>query len=302
MQAAPRRTRRASKAHSLLATTALTLTAGMAAAEISVSGEANMGVKYDASVTSPDKKMRVYNELDFGISGKAVSDNGIEFGASLDMDAGYDSNSTKNEDAYTNKSWDPEAYIKTGGLTLAIGFIAPADDIGGIADPGFDGIGIDQESSAGGTHDVSVKYALGDVTLAASTGAKSGDVALGMEASFGGLGLDVGYNKVKGGATVTGLTAETSLAGATVTVYVENNKPATGKALNGYGISAKYEMGPLTYIGAFSSNGKSGAKEHVGVGIDYALGGGLTLAGGVGQVDKSGKSETVADMGVKFKF
>lgn len=274
----------------------------MAAAEINVSGEANMGVKYDNSVTSPNKKIRVYNELDFGISAKTVADNGVEVGASLDMDAGYDSNSSKNADPYTNTAWDPEAYIKTGGLTLAIGFIAPADDIGDIADPGFDGIGIDQGKMAGGTHDVSVKYALGDVTLAASTGVKSGDLALGMEASFGGLGLDVGYNKVKDGATITTLTAETSLAGATVTAYADNNKPATGKTTNGYGVSAKYTVGAMTYIGAFSSTGVSGAKNHVGVGVDYALGGGVTLAGGVGQIDVSGKSQTVGDLGFKFKF
>ena len=68
----------------LFATTALVATAGYAAADITVSGGANMGVKYQEDRAGGETY--TYTELDFGINASGTTDSGIEFGASIDLD------------------------------------------------------------------------------------------------------------------------------------------------------------------------------------------------------------------------
>ena len=63
----------------LLATTALALSAGVAYAEVSVSGNARMGLKYDknASTTAIEKRMTI------DMVGTTETSSGITFGAKL---------------------------------------------------------------------------------------------------------------------------------------------------------------------------------------------------------------------------
>lgn len=98
-----------------------------------------MGVSYDGTNTT------VSNEIDFGINASGTCDSGIEFGASIDLDASH-SNSASTQDPGT---FDPEVYIAAGGLTLTLGAVDPATDPFGIGDVGFLGLGV-----AGGVAEV----------------------------------------------------------------------------------------------------------------------------------------------------
>jgi outer membrane protein OmpU len=67
-----------------------------------------------------------------------------------------------------------------------------------------------------------------------------------------------------------------------------------------YGISGKFDLGESTEIRAiFNDTGVDGLSEQYGVGFRHGLGGGVTLAGGVG---RNGLKDTVADLGVQFNF
>ncbi len=67
-----------------------------------------------------------------------------------------------------------------------------------------------------------------------------------------------------------------------------------------YGISGKFDLGESTEIRAvFNDTGIDGADEQYGVGFRHGLGGGVTIAGGVG---RNALKDTVADLGVQFNF
>ena len=67
----------------LLATSALTLSAGFASADVSMSGTGGAGV-FGASGAD----LSVYSGVDLGFSLSGASDNGMTFSASLDMGGG----------------------------------------------------------------------------------------------------------------------------------------------------------------------------------------------------------------------
>ena len=67
-----------------------------------------------------------------------------------------------------------------------------------------------------------------------------------------------------------------------------------------YGISGKFDLGESTEIRAlYNDTGIDGVSEQYGVGFRHGLGGGVTIAGGVG---RNGLKDTVADLGVQFNF
>ena len=67
-----------------------------------------------------------------------------------------------------------------------------------------------------------------------------------------------------------------------------------------YGISGKFDLGESTEIRAlYNDTGIDGVSEQYGVGFRHGLGGGVTIAGGVG---RNAVKDTVADLGVQFNF
>lgn len=270
----------------LFASTALVLTAGVASAEITLSGSANMGLKYNGTTTT------VHNEIDFNIVGTGETDGGVAFGASIDLDAQSD-NSVQTTDT-TN---DPEVYISYNGLKLTVGNVDSAADRGGLSDLGYDGIGLDdvaEEPGAGttrgfGSDDVRVDYTFGDIKVAASVdSAVSGDWAIGASGSFDAISVDLGAGDT-GGTSFWHLTAGYS-AGA---ISAKATYGEVGSA-DAYGLYVAYTTGDVTVSAAYADDGSADA---YGVGVSYDLGG-AKLAGAVGEV----AGATVADLGISFSF
>lgn len=265
----------------LLASTALVLTAGIASADIAVTGEANMGLKYNGTTTT------VHNEIDFNIVGTGETDGGVAFGASVDLDASSDDSANT-----TGAVADPEVFISYNGLKLTVGDIGEANDRGGLADLGYDGIGIDDvaEINTYGSHDVRVDYAFGDVAVAASVDSSNSDWAIGASASFDAFSVDLGYGET-GGATQTNLTVGYAAGAFGVKAFYADNGAA-----DAFGLEGSYTTGDVTVTGVYADAGAAG--DAYGIGVAYDLGG-ATLAGGIGQ---NAADATVADLGISFSF
>lgn len=283
----------------LLASSALVMTAGVAAADISLSGSANMGLSYDGTDTT------VSNEIDFGINASATTDSGIEFGASIDLDAAW-AKSASDQDS--GDSFDPEVYISAGGLTLTVGAVDPATDPFGIGDIGFLGLGVDDigEKMAGfgvkGDADVLVEYTMGDYSFAASTDTSGTDFALAVFGTVGDLSFGIGYNEADLGmpASLELTWVDLSYTSGAYTVgafYAHGLAPWSGATTDDYGLEGSYAAGDLTISVAYAYDDLSGTDAY-GIGAAYDLGSGLGVAGGVAEV----AGTTVADFGVTMSF
>ena len=117
----------------LTATTALALVGGAAfAAELSLSGDAELGIDYNSDPTGGMSKHMFVHEVGIDFTGSATTDGGLSFGASV----GFDS-----KDTDVN-----EGSVSVSGAfgTVSIGDVGRASDLaGGIADVGLNGIGVD---------------------------------------------------------------------------------------------------------------------------------------------------------------
>ncbi|EBA11243.1 porin [Roseobacter sp. CCS2] len=318
----------------LLATTALVFTAGFAAAEghgasITISGEAVAGLKY---VEDADEETTQFVELDFGVAGKTTTDGGLEVGASFDLD--IDTGSSIEDGNLDSKDGalitDEEFYVSAGGITVTIGEPGAADDnvVGTLSDVGFDGIGIDDTAETffdNNSQNILVKGEFGAITVAASADmSENGDeasedygVAAGYDAGTFSVGVSFTNDEVGplGNSDVETFAIGGSLTagGADIDLFFHNassddfdaNPAIDADSISGYGASVAYPVGALTIVGTIGATDLDEDEVDFGVGIEYDLGGGVTLAGGIGQVDSpilDDDSNTVADMGIKVKF
>lgn len=266
----------------LFASTALVMTAGVASAEITLSGSANMGLYYSDAAGNTVVK----NEIDIDVKGSGETDGGMTFGASVDLDA------SSNNSVHTAGSVaDPEVYISYEGLTLTVGDIGEANDVGGISDVGFDGLGVDDVVDAlreNGSDDVRVDYSFGDIAVAATMDSATDEFAISVSGSVDAFSFAVGY---RDGTTVddTNVTVGYS-AGA----FSVNATWAESGTTDGMGVDVSYTSGDVTVTAAYA---ESGTNDAYGIGVAYDLGG-ATLAGGFGEVN----GDQRADFGVSFSF
>ena len=296
----------------LFASTALVLTAGVASAEITLSGSANMGIKSNAlswnlstGVYGTSGETTVHNEIDIDVKGSGETDSGLTFGASVDLDT--DSNNSANS---TNAVKDPEVFIAYNGLKLTVGDVGEAQAVGGIADVGYDGIGIDDLVDdivdTFGSDDVRVDYAFGDFAVAVSADSDTtngeGGFAVGFTGSVDAFTFALGYSDRETGGTGFNegtVTVGYSAGAIGLKATYSDLSVDGGTGINGFGVEASYTTGDVTLTAIYAENDADFSG--FGVGFAYDLGG-ATLAGGVGQFDDNIDTETVADLGISFKF
>lgn len=274
----------------LFASTALVLTAGVASADITFSGSANMGLDY--GVTTVDETT-VKNEIDFDIKGSGETDGGLAFGASLDLDGTSTTDTVDAGSTFAASVSDPEVFVSINGLTLTVGNVGEASYQGGLSDVGFDGIGLDDraEVNAFGTHDVNVSYAFGDVSVAVSMDSSSDDWGIGGSASFDAFTVAVGLGETNG-VDQSQITLGYSAGAFGGKVFFAENG-----AVNGQGVEVSYTSGDVTVTGVWADRDGAGDQSGYGIGVAYDLGG-ATLAGGIGE----DRGNTVADLGISFSF
>lgn len=283
----------------LFATTALIASAGMASAGghtgLALTGGATFGLQQGDTGDA-----HLHGEIDFNIVGSGELDNGLSFGASLDID-------TEADDGGNNDGGDYEAYLSGDFGKVAVGDLDAAFDNIGIGDIGWDGLGVDDVAeagrSAGGEADVTYTHSIGDfsfqltsvIGVSGADEAAEGDFGIMLGYSFGDFSVQAAYDSDNdGGDDAIGVEVGYSAGDLSVAaVWAEND------TLSSYGLYASYAFDMVTVSAAFGSNDDAATEDAYGIGFSYALGDGLDLAGGVAQ---NGTGETVWDLGVNMSF
>lgn len=294
----------------LLATTALVLSAGFAAAEVKLDGSANFGLKYNEAGLSyaDDKEAAGWYEIDMNVTGTMESDSGLTFGAQIQLDSDY---------ASLDQNYDANVFVSGAFGTIKVGesnWVA-SDDYG-LTDIGFDGIGVDNTAEIAmyandndSVNDLRWDYTVGAVSMTASVDTISEDYGLAIGYNTGMVGIYVAYDRDEDGGSYTpaGAPAYTLDGGKSSTsVLLTGDFGAFSGQLyyatsdnydDSYGVYGAYKTGPWTFEAAVA-DADLAADTSYGIGAKYDLGGGATLAGGIGSVE----GDTAADFGVTFKF
>jgi outer membrane protein OmpU len=292
----------------LLATSALVATAGMAVADVKLSGLGRFGVLY---IENAAQETRLEQRFRLTIDGSTEADGGIKFGARIRMQA--DDTATDSTVARLNA---PRFTVSAGGLTLGVGNIFGALDAtsGAYAGGqfGLSGLnwanvvtnfGSDTYSSAGlGRNGVELIYTMGDFTAHISNSTKGFDrTELVLAYTFSGITVTGGYlDSDRANDTDWLLSAAGTFAGFGVALAVaEDNEGDMSAALAG-----SYKIGAATKVGAFIaydenfSNVVGRDDTAFGFEVEHSLGGGATIVGGY----STDHGLARADLGVTFNF
>ncbi|WBL32968.1 porin [Sinirhodobacter sp. HNIBRBA609] len=301
----------------LLATTALVFSAGYAAAEVTISGSANMGFKYvEYGIGYADgNKNAGWYEIDMDVTGTMESDAGLTFGATIELDSDYASALGDDPEGLTGSVFASGAFG-----TFTVGSVDPIADDYGLTDIGFDGIGIDNIAELGNysfglttlvdllnvpvppfadwgvTADARWDYSVGAITVGASIDTIQKDYSIGGAYDFGVVKAALAYSKDDAsGEDSTQFKLSGSQNGFGGEFFY-----ATTDIIDSWGLYGSYKTGALLLEASYSKAELDGAGsvDAYGIGAKYDLGGGAKVAGGIGDIE----GNTVADLGVTFSF
>ena len=306
----------------LIATTALVMTAGVAAAEVTVTGDSRFGVLYDGENTNFTSRIRVI----FGMSGE--TDGGLSFGASIRADQ---------QEGDENEGGSGSMFISGAFGKLSVGDVAGAAEkaVGDLDGVGLTGLGDYSDTAfitgdgaeATGKNPIFLyEYSIegfsfylsgndGRVrggSLGTDDGKDDSAYAVGIGYEFGDYSVGLGYENLDPvvGSSYDHIAVSGSAAFGDVTLKAVYGE-ASDIDLTQYGVSASGNVQAVVVTG-FYKRLEIGAvdTEAYGIGASYDLGGGASLKGGVVDYDIDtlvpggvvNDSETVADFGINFKF
>ena len=277
----------------LIATTAAVTLVGSAAyaeSTVTMGGDARLGLAHD-SMDPMDRDFIVERRFRVIFNASGTTDGTLAFGAGVKVDSNQGGNGVTNAAVYVSGDF--------GKLTFGENDSDPADLLaGGVADLGYDGIGIDDVAEKGGGRggtNAAIRYdhSIGDVALAASFGPVGDELeyALGMSFSSNAITVGAGFDSGDGMGLGVGyaLNDELSLNGW----YGEQDD------MDGMGGDLSYGLGDTTLTVAFATNSQD--HKAAGLGLSHDLKGGAKLVAGFGQIDAAEES-TGAEIGLTFEF
>jgi len=188
----------------LLATSALTLSAGFASADVSMSGSGGAGV-FGANGAD----LSVYSGVDLGFSLSGASDNGMTFSASLDMGGGQTLDVGDFELDTQDMGTDDNVAVTIGvsGLTIELS----QDGVDDLYDDDIAG-------------DIGISGAMGDLTYSVVTGLEDADpTSLSIGYSAGAISGSVATSDEGDASTVT-----VTYAMGDITVSAESDTDRAG--------------------------------------------------------------------------
>ena len=302
----------------LLASTALVATSGVAAADdnlqVGLSGYAEIGI-FDNGVT--DAQFHSDFDIKFSLSGE--TDNGLTFGATIDLDEVGDDCPTSGGvctggDPISNTSGEHSVFVSGAFGTVTLGdtdgaFDFAMSEVGGgtaITDDHTTHAGFSGNSGLDGTNDGQIlRYdnTFGDFAFAVSaelddsgTGT-AGDV-IGVGARWSGdmggtnLAIGVGYQE-HDTADVTGVSVRAGFGD--ITAVLNYTDASTGADHSAIGVT--YTSGPLVLHANYGEF--DGGADGFGVAVNYDLGGGAVAMFGYGD-SSPGVSTWSAGIGMSF--
>ncbi|NBE07165.1 porin [Paragemmobacter ruber] len=306
----------------LIATTMLVATAGVAAAEVTISGYGRFGAQYveDRGVGLSDTI--ISSRLRFNVDATTETDAGVTFGARLRF---------QNDDGDTQTVGNNAKFSASfSGFTVSVGNVDTAFDSVALtydSEMGYEdsSFGDSQASffayaskaipaGAAGYMGVAATYSFGDANFYFSyvnPDQRVSTLPVGTNEEVG-LAFDYSVGQFKIAAAYTADAAgiadnDIAFLGAAYAIsdvanvglnYYDNGTIAgvdVGDQVTLYG---NYTFGATT-VRAYASDLEGASNTAFGIGADYALGEGTRLSGSI----QSGfASETVADLGVRFNF
>jgi outer membrane protein OmpU len=295
----------------LFATTALVATAGVAAADVSVSGRAAFGLQYNGVA----KTSVVRNYFDLYFTGTTETDGGVSLSATIEMEGigavGGVSTGTKVSPINATTVFSASA----GGLTFTYGNTDGAFDKAMTEVHRIPGIGFELWAGASfidnddDNNVARIDYAMGDFAVAVSYAGFDKSTGIGVKYSTD-LGsakvtFGAGYESQKATAAPVqaaddywGLSAKADFGAFSVAAGYADSKNKT--QYNGtYNISAQYSANGLT-VGANYLNSKNANSNGYTVFGSYGLGGGASLFAQYGE--RANGTTKTGSMGVAFSF
>jgi len=313
----------------LFATTALVASAGIASAQgVTLSGAAEMGIVGGTGIET-----QLWNDIDVKFSLSGATDNGLTFGATIDLDEINNSagsiDATKGGSSTGGRDRNLSSVFISGNFgTITMGdtdgafdwALTELDAVADINDSNTGHSGFNGNGGLDGTYDGQVArydYSFGDFSFAASVeqddSAPVGPVVFGVggkyKADLGGFNVGVGLGYQSNGTVdVVGvsLDASTSSGIRGILNYTSYSGTAPVTGLNSHiGLGAFYSMDALSVgvnWGQFETNGGA-QKSGVGLAANYSLGGGATVQAGYGSSKAySGKTTNSFSLGVAMSF
>jgi len=285
----------------LFATTALIATAGIASAELTIKGSAEMGIAGGDRYGNDDAKF--FQDFDIKVDGTGSTDNGLTFGYHIEIE---DTNSSFNTNG--SAAFDNEAVFISGAFgKLTLGETDGAFDWamtevalagGSIADDETSHAGYNGNSAHDGIFDNQIlryEYSFGDFGMAVSaelddaanpTSTDVFGIGFKYSADLGGVGLDLGlaFQSGSGAKASTTTTTIVSLAPfvtstTTTTTYVD---------VDAVGFSAKADFGngfmAAVNYSDYDVDAAGADFSHYAIGVAYEMDA-LTLAANYGNYD-----------------
>jgi outer membrane protein OmpU len=311
----------------LFATTALVAFAGAAAAEVKLSGYAEMGVR--GGNNGADTRLHTDIDVKFSLSGE--TDGGLSFGATIDLDeintsesvGGTPTSGTANDVAES-------VFIKGDFGTLTMGDTDGAFDwaltevamLTSLADDhtthaGYNGNGgLDGASNSGQDDGLIARYEypFGDFAVAVSVELDSDaadDDIVGLGAKWSGtvgmmdLGVGVGFQS-NGARDIFGISGKLSSNGFDVVVnYSDLDGQIVGADDDHMAIGVGYTTGALSLTANYGVYDLVGGGEDKGYGLaaNYDLGGGAVVMAGYGKDDEAGGGDDATwSLGLGLSF
>ncbi|WP_340297920.1 MULTISPECIES: porin [unclassified Roseobacter] len=302
----------------LFATTALIATAGVASADIGISGDGRMGFVNTEATGNADNETQFNSRIRITFTASGTTDAGLEFGGSVRADNAGATNAqatgTDAQKAGTNGGVNGQGgsvYISGDFGKVTMGDVGSAHEsaTGDLAGVGYT-MSSNEMGYAGGSHDEGVawSYSVDNLTLYASMGqpqSSSANNQSGVGLSYSMAGVTLGVGTADDGTTEeTSASIRASVAGIGITAIIldrDNDTTYSGET----GLSLSYAVDSNLSVAAFTrSREKVGAADldYTGVGFSMNLGGGATLAGGYTQGGGDGASLDSMDLGLKFAF
>ena len=301
----------------LLATTLLAATTGFAAAEVTLSGDARMGIisdfdKVDGSgapaapvgVNENDLQFTSRARVKFTLSGS--TDGGLEFGASFRADNAAGAASGTAGSVFISGAF--------GKLSMGDVDDAANSAVGQVSGVGLTGLDdLNEMSYIGGGNDPTAlyEYSTGDLTIYASVTNPTFESTAPVTASvvaysaaakyaLGDYTVALGYENNDAGTDHVIVGATATFGAATVkAIYGSASGTVDGDQ---YAVSVDYKADALT-VTAFYSNKDLptlSVQEAYGLGASYDLGGGASVVGGYSHNETT--NDDSYDLGVSMSF